>query len=188
MTIQRTLFVSLICKADFKKLYFFTADYPYINYYVINKPREEAGQFYTANKAGQPRIRQLNTSESVSSSNVNLSAKLIWISQLNLQYVNLSAKLLWISQLNLQYVNLSAKLIWISLLNLQYAKPVWIRQFKMSEPFAKPAWISPLNMTEPFSKPVWIRPLNVPPNQHGRVHIWLTLFSHFWALISGNHG
>ena len=64
-------------KADFKKLYFFTADYPYINYYVINKPREEAGQFYTANKAGQPRIRQLNTSESVSSSNVNLSAKLI---------------------------------------------------------------------------------------------------------------
>jgi len=26
------------------------ADYPYINYYVINKPREEAGQFYTANK------------------------------------------------------------------------------------------------------------------------------------------
>ena len=29
---------------------FFSADYPYINYYVINKPREEAGQFYTANK------------------------------------------------------------------------------------------------------------------------------------------
>lgn len=26
------------------------ADYPYINYYVINKPREEAGQFYTNNK------------------------------------------------------------------------------------------------------------------------------------------
>ena len=26
------------------------ADYPYINYYVINKPREEAGQFYTENK------------------------------------------------------------------------------------------------------------------------------------------
>jgi len=26
------------------------ADYPYINYYVINKPREEAGNFYTANK------------------------------------------------------------------------------------------------------------------------------------------
>ena len=30
--------------------FFFSADYPYINYYVINKPREEAGQFYTANK------------------------------------------------------------------------------------------------------------------------------------------
>jgi len=27
------------------------ADYPYINYYVINKSREEAGQFYTDNKA-----------------------------------------------------------------------------------------------------------------------------------------
>ena len=26
------------------------ADYPYINYYVINKSREEAGQFYTNNK------------------------------------------------------------------------------------------------------------------------------------------
>ena len=26
------------------------ADYPYINYYVINKSREEAGQFYTDNK------------------------------------------------------------------------------------------------------------------------------------------
>jgi len=26
------------------------ADYPYINYYVINKPRNEAGQFYTTNK------------------------------------------------------------------------------------------------------------------------------------------
>lgn len=26
------------------------ADYPYINYYVINKPRDEAGQFYTNNK------------------------------------------------------------------------------------------------------------------------------------------
>ena len=28
----------------------FSADYPYINYYVINKSREEAGQFYTDNK------------------------------------------------------------------------------------------------------------------------------------------
>ena len=28
----------------------YSADYPYINYYVINKPREEAGQFYTNNK------------------------------------------------------------------------------------------------------------------------------------------
>jgi hypothetical protein len=37
-----------------------TADYPYINYYVINKPREEAGQFYTANKA-----RRVNPSESI---------------------------------------------------------------------------------------------------------------------------
>lgn len=27
-----------------------SADYPYINYYVINKPRDEAGQFYTNNK------------------------------------------------------------------------------------------------------------------------------------------
>ena len=27
-----------------------SADYPYINYYVINKSREEAGQFYTDNK------------------------------------------------------------------------------------------------------------------------------------------
>ena len=29
---------------------FLPADYPYINYYVINKSREEAGQFYTDNK------------------------------------------------------------------------------------------------------------------------------------------
>ena len=28
----------------------FAADYPYINYYVINKSREEAGNFYTKNK------------------------------------------------------------------------------------------------------------------------------------------
>ena len=27
-----------------------SADYPYINYYVINKSREEAGHFYTQNK------------------------------------------------------------------------------------------------------------------------------------------
>ena len=26
------------------------------------------------------------------------------------------------------------------------------------------------------------------PNHHGRGHIWLTLFSHFCSLISGNHG
>ena len=29
---------------------FISADYPYINYYVINKSREEAGHFYTHNK------------------------------------------------------------------------------------------------------------------------------------------
>ena len=29
---------------------FISADYPYINYYVINKSREEAGNFYTHNK------------------------------------------------------------------------------------------------------------------------------------------
>ena len=29
---------------------FVSADYPYINYYVINKSREEAGNFYTQNK------------------------------------------------------------------------------------------------------------------------------------------
>ena len=29
---------------------FISADYPYINYYVINKSREEAGNFYTQNK------------------------------------------------------------------------------------------------------------------------------------------
>ena len=29
---------------------FISADYPYINYYVINKSREEAGQFYSHNK------------------------------------------------------------------------------------------------------------------------------------------
>ena len=32
------------------KCVFFLADYPYINYYVINKSREEAGNFYTHNK------------------------------------------------------------------------------------------------------------------------------------------
>jgi len=36
------------------------ADYPYINYYVINKSREEAGQFYTHNK--QVSHEQLNPS------------------------------------------------------------------------------------------------------------------------------
>ena len=29
---------------------FISADYPYLNYYVINKSREEAGHFYTQNK------------------------------------------------------------------------------------------------------------------------------------------
>jgi len=36
------------------------ADYPYINYYVINKSREEAGQFYTRNK--QTSHEKLNAS------------------------------------------------------------------------------------------------------------------------------
>ena len=34
----------------YQNLFSVSADYPYINYYVINKTREEAGQFYTQNK------------------------------------------------------------------------------------------------------------------------------------------
>ena len=34
----------------YQNLFSISADYPYINYYVINKTREEAGQFYTQNK------------------------------------------------------------------------------------------------------------------------------------------
>ena len=41
---------------------FVSADYPYINYYVINKSREEAGQFYTENK--QASHEELNASKS----------------------------------------------------------------------------------------------------------------------------
>ena len=37
-------------KVTIIKIFSVSADYPYINYYVINKTREEAGQFYTQNK------------------------------------------------------------------------------------------------------------------------------------------
>ena len=39
-----------------------SADYPYINYYVINKSREEAGHFYTQNKMASH--QSLNPSQS----------------------------------------------------------------------------------------------------------------------------
>ena len=54
-TMNWLLFLLFVCQLwsptyCFLTTSIFSADYPYINYYVINKSREEAGQFYTDNK------------------------------------------------------------------------------------------------------------------------------------------